>query len=79
MTDWQPIETAPWPEVVQLGSEPFLASDDVGPVKECYAHHNGWIYSADKKLAGSRHSYGQQGDWKPTVWMPLPEPPKSKE
>jgi len=62
MSEWQPIDTAPWDELIL-----------VGPTKRmgiCVAMHDsreGWVTETISEWSPI---------YAPTHWMPLPEPPK---
>jgi hypothetical protein len=70
MSEWQPIETAPKDGATILG----FADGDMAVVK--------W-YQEDRIPEGGYWSltvcgaYAESGEWWPTHWQPLPEPPSS--
>lgn len=73
MTEWQPIETAPkdgtrvdlWVEVSLLGA---------GRETDCYWDRGAWFIPANNYGDGCSTYDGQM----PTHWMPIPEPPLSR-
>jgi len=67
MSEWKPIDTAPRDGTYVLG----------------YREGEGWmtvIYWSDYLYKGGnwRALYCEKGDWWPTHWMPLPQPPKKE-
>ena len=71
MTDWQPIETAPRDEY-----RPILTySNGVITTVKWHVDKVGgghWVLSEPGV-------YGEDFEWWPTHWMPLPEPPGEGE
>jgi len=62
--EWQPIEKAPKDGTSILGFAGGMFA-----VVHWYGNGNYW----DLDVCGS---YAEDGEWTPTHWMPLPEPPK---
>lgn len=64
MSDWQPIETAPWGHF--LAWVPFGSGDGDGAYNLLCKNEDGnWINDNGDDIA----------PYKPTHWMPLPAPP----
>lgn len=79
MSEWQPIETAPkdgWSFLVagELDA-PFSGEEGLGVFAADYAYHDGkrWRFV----VHSCREDGGDYGT--ATHWMPLPEPPESRE
>lgn len=74
MSGWQPIETAPKDGTQVVGCDTTFAHVTRFEVMYEYVsrgpniRHDGWFY---KPVIGGPFM------WKPTHWMPLPEPPKT--
>ena len=62
MSDWKPIEMAPH------GAQSILISDRKRVMQ-------GWFSEINKRWCSSAEQFGVR--WKPTHWMPLPEPPSA--
>ena len=69
MTEWQPIETAPKNGELILLSPAFDRPYAIG--RWAWEYGDGlWFMDSVGTLCGI---------WKPTHWMPLPEPPKEPQ
>ena len=72
MTEWQLIETA-----LKDGTE-VLGFDGVG--QRVMRWESSLLFGECWFIPGSTKGYGDGlTNWKPTHWMPLPEPPKALE
>ncbi len=74
MIDWQIIDTAPKSERVliftpHVGAETAILLESVD--SEGKAKGNQWFVGQSMKNGGATH-------YKPTHWMPLPEPPTNE-
>lgn len=69
MGEWQPIETAPKDGTAILG----FADGQQTTVRWRAAKRKGDSEYWDLVVCGS---YAEDGEWWPTRWRPLPEPPK---
>ena len=71
---WQPIETAPRPDVLVL----LWDGEDVGVGFRWYfAYAQKEPFNKEWELL-TNDLYGGPGTMVPTHWMPLPEPPEEK-
>ena len=69
-SEWQPIETAPQDGRRIIGC--YVPDGDAAVVR-WKAGHGDWHGYWNLDVCGS---YAEDGEWWPTHWMPLPEPPK---
>ena len=76
MTDWQPIETAP-----RDGAEILLIKVYKGrvfsPVVARFVSN--WCAGGAWEICEDPECYFEHYLWKPTHWMPLPQPPEKDD
>ena len=69
-SEWQPIETAPRDGKPILG---WCKWEEAAAVVYWHAAYRGSERWWNLLVCGS---HAEDGEWTPTHWMPLPEPPK---